>query len=82
MDPDAVAGSHTRCDERSGDTVRLDAPAGVLKALVDPGEWAAREPSRLSDEQAVSNGHGLGRELFAGMRRNVGSAEEGACTWM
>jgi phosphogluconate dehydratase len=28
------------------------------------------------------NGHGLGRELFAGMRRNVLTAEEGACTWL
>ena len=26
--------------------------------------------------------HGLGRELFGGMRRNVLSAEEGAVTWL
>jgi phosphogluconate dehydratase len=25
---------------------------------------------------------GLGRELFAGMRRNALKAEEGACTWL
>ena len=24
----------------------------------------------------------LGRELFAGLRRNVLSAEQGACTWL
>jgi hypothetical protein len=29
-----------------------------------------------------ANGHDLGRELFAGMRKNVVSAEEGACTWL
>jgi phosphogluconate dehydratase len=28
------------------------------------------------------NGLGMGRELFAGMRRNALSAEEGACTWL
>ncbi|HEX2540302.1 MAG TPA: phosphogluconate dehydratase [Caldimonas sp.] len=67
---------------RSGDVIRLDGLAGTLEALVDAAVWASREPARLSDEQAASNGHGLGRELFAGMRRNVGSAEEGACTWM
>jgi phosphogluconate dehydratase len=36
----------------------------------------------LPDAQADINGHGLGRELFAGMRRNVLSAEQGACTWL
>jgi phosphogluconate dehydratase len=29
----------------------------------------------------ASHQQGLGRELFAGMRRNVLSAEEGAVTW-
>jgi phosphogluconate dehydratase len=32
--------------------------------------------------QAETNAHDLGRELFAGMRRNVRSAEEGAITWL
>jgi phosphogluconate dehydratase len=67
---------------RTGDTIRLDAVAGTLDALVDPAEWARREPPTLSADQAAENGHGLGRELFAGMRRNVNSAEEGACTWL
>jgi phosphogluconate dehydratase len=44
--------------------------------------WAARDNVTLSAEHAESNGHGLGRELFGGMRRNVLSAEEGACTWL
>jgi phosphogluconate dehydratase len=35
-----------------------------------------------SPEQIEANGHDLGRELFTGMRRNVVSAEEGACTWL
>ena len=32
--------------------------------------------------QADDNAHGLGRDLFGGMRRTVRSAEEGAITWL
>jgi phosphogluconate dehydratase len=67
---------------RDGDVLRLDAVAGTLSALVDDATWAAREQAVLPDPQADINGHGLGRELFAGMRRNVLSAEQGACTWL
>ncbi len=67
---------------RDGDLVRLDATAGTLDALVPAQEWAQRTQTELAPEQAGINAHGLGRELFAGMRRNVLSAEEGACTWI
>jgi phosphogluconate dehydratase len=67
---------------RSGDMIRLDAVAGTLDALVDAAEWATREPATLSNAQRDINAHGLGRELFGGMRRNVLSAEEGAITWL
>jgi phosphogluconate dehydratase len=67
---------------RNGDIVRLDAVAGTLAALVDADDWAAREIAQLTPENAAMNSHGLGRELFAGMRRNVLTAEEGACTWL
>jgi phosphogluconate dehydratase len=67
---------------RDGDVVRLDATMGTLDALVPAQEWARRTQAGLAPEQADVNGHGLGRELFAGMRRNVLSAEEGACTWL
>ena len=67
---------------RDGDPIRLDAVAGTLQARVDPAEWAARQPARLTDAAADTNAHGLGRELFGGLRRNVRSAEEGACTWL
>jgi phosphogluconate dehydratase len=67
---------------RDGDLVRVDAIAGRLDALVEAGEWEARVSPRLGPEAIDSNGHGLGRELFAGMRKNVVSAEEGACTWL
>jgi phosphogluconate dehydratase len=67
---------------RSGDTIRLDAQAGTLDALVDGAEWNARDVAALPPAHAETNGHDYGRELFAGMRRNVLSAEEGACTWL
>jgi len=67
---------------RSGDVIRLDASAGTLEALVAAAEWQRRELPALSAAQVASNGHDLGRELFAGMRKNVVSAEEGACTWL
>ena len=67
---------------RTGDVIRLDSNAGTLEALVDPAIWAAREQAQLSDEQAEVNAHGLGRELFGGLRRCVLTAEEGAVTWL
>ena len=79
--PEALAGGPL-AKLRDGDVIRLDAVAGTLQVLVDPVAWAAREAAVLSEASAEDNGHGLGRELFAGMRRNVISAEEGACAWM
>ncbi len=79
--PEALAGGPL-ARLRDGDVVRVDASAGTLAALVDEAEWAAREPASIDDAHAQANGHDLGRELFAGMRRNVKSAEEGAVTWM
>ena len=67
---------------RDRDIIRIDAAQGTLEALVDAAQWEAREVAQLTPEAAVRNGHDLGRELFAGMRRNVLSAEEGACTWL
>jgi phosphogluconate dehydratase len=67
---------------RDGDVVRVDAIAGRLDALVPQAEWDAREVARIAPGQAESNGHDIGRELFAGMRRNARTAEEGAITWL
>jgi len=67
---------------RDGDVIRLDAVAGTLQALVDAQTWSQREqaamPAALHDDYS----HSLGRELFAGMRRNVLTAEEGAISWL
>ena len=67
---------------KTGDLIRLDAIAGTLNALVDSEIWNTRESAKLSEDQAANNVHGMGRELFGGMRRNVLSAEEGAITWL
>jgi phosphogluconate dehydratase len=67
---------------RTGDMIRLDAIAGTLNALVDDATWAARELADINLERSENNAHGLGRELFGGMRRNVRTAEEGAITWL
>jgi phosphogluconate dehydratase len=67
---------------RDGDVILVDAVTGALQALVEPAEWAARPLATLDPAEAEVNAHDLGRELFAGMRRNVSSAEEGAISWL
>jgi phosphogluconate dehydratase len=62
---------------RDGDTLRIDAEAGTMDALVDAAEWNARTPEFASLQ---GNRTGLGRELFALMRTQVGTAEQGACS--
>ncbi|RZJ12128.1 MAG: phosphogluconate dehydratase [Rubrivivax sp.] len=81
VSPEALAGGPL-AKLRDGDVVRVCAVNGVLAALVDEAEWVARENVTLAPAEADVNAHGLGRELFAGMRRNVLSAEEGAVTWL
>jgi len=81
LSPEGAAGGPI-ARVRDGDLIRLDANAGTLQVLVPQDEWEARENATLSEEQRMADGHGLGRELFAGMRRNALTAEEGACTWL
>lgn len=81
VSPEALAGGPL-ARLRDGDLLRLDGVSGRLEALVDAAEWEAREAARIEPAQLAANGRGLGRELFAGMRRNVSSAEQGAITWM
>jgi phosphogluconate dehydratase len=65
----------------------LTASTGVtepaLTSLYAPTDGAPMPAARVMPPTlATQNGHGLGRELFAGMRRNVLSAEEGAISWL
>jgi len=60
---------------RDGDRMVMDVHAKRLELLVDEAELAAREAAHPDRSH---NSFGVGRELFAIMRANVGSAEEGA----
>ena len=81
LSPEASAGGAI-AKIRDGDIIRLNATVGTLNALVDEDTWAERQAAELSDSKRHHNSHGIGRELFGGMRRNVLSAEEGAITWL
>ncbi len=81
VSPEALAGGPL-AKVQDGDVIRLDADAGLLEAVVNTAEWQARPAAQMPDSLKVSGGMGLGRELFAGMRRNAITAEEGACTWL
>ncbi|MFP7571423.1 phosphogluconate dehydratase [Marivita sp. S2033] len=58
---------------RDGDIVRVDAVSGTIDCLAEGFEAREPVPADLRD-----NGHGVGRELFAAFRANVGLAETGA----
>ena len=81
VSPEAAAGGPL-ARVRDGDLIRLDAPAQTLTVLVSEAEWNARPLAEMPAELRAANGVGMGRELFAGMRRNALAAEEGACTWL
>ncbi|MEZ5655356.1 MAG: phosphogluconate dehydratase [Sphingobium sp.] len=58
---------------RDGDLVRVCAVEGTLEALVDPAEWATRDPAPTPPPP-----YDTGRELFAMMRDTCDEAERGA----
>ena len=62
---------------RTGDIVRVDAPAGVLTVKLADADLAAREADR---PDLSRNRHGVGRDLFGGFRAHVSTAETGACS--
>jgi phosphogluconate dehydratase len=81
VSPEAAAGGDL-AKVRDGDVIRLDANAETLQVLVDPAEWAARPLATMPETLRAANGVGMGRELFANMRRSATAAEQGACTWL
>ena len=81
VSPEAAAGGPL-AKVRDGDVIRLDATAGSLAVLVSADEWAARPLATMPADLCAANGLGMGRELFAGMRRNALAAEAGACSWL
>ena len=81
VSPEAKAGGPL-AKVLDGDVIRLDAVAGTLNVLVAPDVWAARAVASMPDTLIEGNGLGMGRELFAAMRRQALTAEEGACSWL
>jgi phosphogluconate dehydratase len=81
VSPEALAGGPL-AKVQDGDLIRLDGIAGTLQVLVSQAEWVARPLAQMPAELRAANGVGMGRELFANMRRNALKAEEGACTWL
>jgi phosphogluconate dehydratase len=81
VSPEAAAGGPL-AKVRDGDVIRLDAPAGTLQVLVGAAEWDSRVAQTMPEDLRAANGVGMGRELFANMRRNALTAEEGACSWL
>lgn len=60
---------------RDGDVICLNAREGTLEVKVGDEELARRKPATMDTREHES---GLGRELFAMMRRQVGPSEAGA----
>lgn len=58
---------------RTGDVIRFDAENGVIEALVDADEFAARTPAEINKPQ-----QNLGRNLYGGFRDLVGRSQDGA----
>jgi phosphogluconate dehydratase len=72
--PEACAGgSIARIQD--GDIIRVDAVTGTLEVLVDEATFNARP---LATQDLSANQFGVGRDLFAGFRALVGTADEGA----
>ncbi|MFC3034075.1 phosphogluconate dehydratase [Pseudoalteromonas fenneropenaei] len=74
--PEAVEGGII-AKVRDGDVITLDAPKGILKLHVSDEELAARELEVSSQGMT----YGTGRELFAGFRNIVSSADLGASSF-
>jgi phosphogluconate dehydratase len=81
VSPEAAAGGPL-AKLQDGDIIRVDAVSGSLDVLVDAAQWDARPTATMPAALQAANGIGMGRELFAGMRRNALAAEQGACSWL
>ena len=81
MSPEAALGGAI-AKIREGDMLRINATVGSLNVLVDEDTWFERKVETLSENKKQNNSHGMGRELFGALRKNVLTAEEGAVTWI
>jgi phosphogluconate dehydratase len=74
--PEAVDGGLI-AKVKTGDMILLDGETGELTLLVDEQELAQRD---LAVFQVNNHHQGMGRELFGFMRKNLSTAETGACS--
>jgi phosphogluconate dehydratase len=81
VSPEAAAGGPL-AKLQDGDIICVDAVSGRLEVLVDAAQWDARPIATMPSVLQAANGLGMGRELFASMRRNALTAEQGACSWL
>jgi phosphogluconate dehydratase len=72
--PEAVEGG-VLAKINTGDIIRFDAAKGEITLLVDEAGLQMRSNTKPDMHH---NAYGFGRELFATVRKSVGSAEEGA----
>ena len=77
VSPEALLGGDI-AKIQTGDLIRLNAETGELQVLVDAETWQARPHAQPS---LGTHQHGVGRELFAGMRQLASSAETGAMSF-
>ena len=78
--PEAAAGGPL-ARLRDGDVIRLDALTGDFNVLMPADVWAARPMAVMPLALSESDNKGMGRELFAHMRRKALTAEDGALSW-
>jgi len=76
--PEALAGGPI-AKIQDGDMLILDAEKETLEILLSVEELSQREAADFHPAPASDN---YGRDLFAGLRANVGTAEEGAATFL
>jgi phosphogluconate dehydratase len=62
---------------QTGDLLEIDTDSNAITLHVSESELAQREQARVN---LADSHHGMGRELFAGMRLSLTGAEEGACS--
>jgi phosphogluconate dehydratase len=62
---------------QTGDIVEIDTESNAITLHVSKDELASRAQANINLSESH---HGMGRELFAGMRSTLTGAEEGACS--
>lgn len=76
--PESLAGG-VLAKVRTGDVIRVDAEAGVLRVDLTDEELGRRAAETVD---LAEYRHGMGRELFEVFRANAAGAEQGGMTYV